>query len=113
MTEKMLINDNKSNNFEIKSNNEINREINEMVRIIDDNHGFIVSSVETAKALYEQGYRKQNEGEWIITPPVVMRVWDSDCITCSVCGGKSVGLVEDIRLKYCPHCGARMLKDGD
>lgn len=51
---------------------------------------------------------KQREGEWIITAPVVMRVWDSDCITCSVCGGKSVGLLDDVRLKYCPHCGVRM-----
>lgn len=36
--------------------------IDEMARIIDDNHGFIVSSVETAEALYNAGYRKQ---EWI------------------------------------------------
>lgn len=32
--------------------------IDEMARIIDDNHGFIVSSVETAEALYNAGYRK-------------------------------------------------------
>lgn len=37
------------------------KQINEMTKIIDDNHGFIVSSLETAKALYNAGYRKQNK----------------------------------------------------
>ena len=36
-------------------------EIDEMAIIIDDNHGFIVSSVETAKALYNAGYRKASD----------------------------------------------------
>ena len=34
------------------------KQISEMARIIDDNHGFIVSSVETAEVLYNAGYRK-------------------------------------------------------
>lgn len=38
-------------------------QINEMSRIIDNNHGFIVSSVEAAQALYNTDYRKQSE--WI------------------------------------------------
>ena len=37
------------------------KQINEMANIIDDNHGFIVSSVETAIALYKAGYRKLPE----------------------------------------------------
>ena len=37
-------------------------QIEEMARIIDDNHGFIVSSLETANALYNAGYRKRSEG---------------------------------------------------
>jgi len=37
------------------------KQIDEMAKIIDDNHGFIVSSVETAEALYNAGYRKQSE----------------------------------------------------
>ena len=37
------------------------QQIEEMAKIIDDNHGFIVSSVETAEALYSAGYRKQSE----------------------------------------------------
>ena len=42
------------------------KQIDEMARIIDDNHGFIVSSVETAKALYNAGYRKQSEMEQLV-----------------------------------------------
>ena len=37
------------------------KQIEEMARIIDDNHGFIVSSVETAEAIYNAGYRKQKD----------------------------------------------------
>lgn len=36
-------------------------QIDEMAKIIDANHGFIVSSLETAKALYNADYRKQSE----------------------------------------------------
>ena len=36
-------------------------QIEEMAKIIDDNHGFIVSSVETAEALYTAGYRKAED----------------------------------------------------
>ena len=37
------------------------KQIDEMAKIIDDNHGFIVSSVETAEALYNAGYRKASD----------------------------------------------------
>lgn len=37
------------------------KQIDEMARIIDDNHGFIVSSVETAEKLYTAGYRKADD----------------------------------------------------
>ena len=37
------------------------KQIEDMARIIDDNHGFIVSSVETAEALYTAGYRKASD----------------------------------------------------
>lgn len=83
----------------------------EISHIINDNMYHLLDEDDCnylAKALYEQGYRKQSEGEWIITTPITMRVWESDCITCSVCGGKSVGLLEDNKLNYCPHCGAKM-----
>ena len=39
----------------------IDEQIDEMAKIIEDNHGFIVSSVETAEALYNIGYRKSSE----------------------------------------------------
>lgn len=41
--------------------------IEEMAKIIDNNHGFIVSSVETAQALYNAGYRKIPEGAVVLT----------------------------------------------
>lgn len=116
--EKLLINDDKSNNPEIKSNNEIE----EMAKHCTYYHNgeccadathicdcdLMCEMFGVFANLENAGYHKQSEGEWIITTPIVMRVWDSDCITCSVCGGKSVGLLEDNKLKYCPHCGARM-----
>lgn len=37
------------------------KQIDEMAKIVDDNHGFIVSSVETAILLYNAGYRKSEE----------------------------------------------------
>lgn len=114
--EKLLINDDKSNNFEVKSNNEIEVMIeclNNRINVERNSHfgkgRITISLIEAEDVLNAlKGYRKQSEGEWIITTPIVMRVWDSDCITCSVCGGKSVCLLEDNKLKYCPHCGARM-----
>lgn len=114
MSEKLLINDSKSNNFEIKSNNEIASERYEIAEILAQNfrlndEQYDASDFEwAAHCLLEAGCRKQSEGEWITTMPITMRVWDSDCVTCSICGGKSVGLLDEVRLKYCPHCGAKM-----
>ena len=49
--------------------------------------------------LYEQGYRKQNVGEW--------RQGDMPTYggyKCSVCGGNTI----HYKANYCPNCGARM-----
>lgn len=43
------------------------KQINEMAKIIDDNHGFIVSSVETAQSLYNAGYRKIPEDSVVLS----------------------------------------------
>ena len=61
----LLINENKSNNFDVKSN----KQIEEMAKTIDDNIHYysvfgkptMVSVVEIAKILYNAGYRKQSE----------------------------------------------------
>jgi rubrerythrin len=80
-------------------------QIEEMARIIDDNHGFIVSSVETAEALYNAGYRKQKEGEWAYE-------YTGNCLEgtdapldykCSLCGEFATD-----QFGFCPNCGAHM-----
>jgi hypothetical protein len=63
------------------------------------------------EALYNAGYRKQSEGEWIDKPTGAygrMQSW------CSACGKHSgIGGIESNRHKpYCPNCGAKM-KGGD
>lgn len=57
--------------------------------------------------LYNAGYRKQSEGEWIDKPTGAygrMQSW------CSACGKHSgIGGIESNRHKpYCPNCGAKM-----
>ena len=63
--------------------------------------------VDKAEALYNAGYRRQSEGEWIDKPTGAygrMQSW------CSACGKHSgIGGIESNRHKpYCPHCGAKM-----
>ena len=80
------------------------KQIEEMARIIDDNHGFIVSSVETAEALYNADYRKQSVGEW--REDVI-----AFCNVCSLCKAKVDRYAVKCnsgKLNYCPNCGARM-----
>ena len=51
-----------------------------------------------AESLYNAGYRKQSEGEWIL-------VQERDCYyTCSNCKGGFKGY----KFNYCPNCGAKM-----
>lgn len=55
--------------------------------------------------LYNAGYRKQSEGEWIahIEIGAMNNFWE-----CSVCGWKTVSFTEMRHSKYCPNCGAKM-----
>ena len=52
-----------------------------------------------AKDLYNAGYRKQSEGEWIRYP-------HGSGIYCSICKHKR--RYRDINDAYCPNCGAKM-----
>lgn len=52
-----------------------------------------------AKVLYEAGYRKQSEGEWIKYP-------HGSGIYCSLCKHKR--RYRDIHDAFCPNCGAKM-----
>ena len=56
-----------------------------------------------AEALYNIGYRKQSEGEWIYIDGDV----GYDVCNCSVCG-ESVVFYDDERHVFCPNCGAKM-----
>ena len=57
-----------------------------------------------AEMLYEAGYRKQSEGEWLSV--------DGDVIfKCSICEGEistSWDYDPDEMWSYCPRCGAKM-----
>jgi hypothetical protein len=60
-----------------------------------------------AEDLYNAGYRKQSEGEWIDKPTGAYGRWQS---WCSACGKHSgIGGIESNRHKpFCPNCGAKM-----
>lgn len=63
------------------------------------------------EAIYNAGYRKQSEGEWVwinqaisyLEPPY------GDTCKCSLC--KFEIDVSESNYKYCPNCGARMKSD--
>lgn len=60
-----------------------------------------------ALKLYNAGYRKQSEGEWVDKPTGAYGRWQS---WCSACGKHSgIGGIESNRHKpFCPNCGAKM-----
>ena len=74
-----------------------------------------VFNEEVAKYLYEAGYRKQNEGEWI---DLYKGKYANPTYSCSVCGkGTLLTHYVDALLTptviqalspYCPHCGSKM-----
>ena len=62
---------------------------------------------EFAKSLYNAGYRKQSEGEWIQHQPY----HQTDDFYCSLCGAIAPVdcLKEDFyESNFCPNCGAKM-----
>ena len=64
-------------------------------------------SREIADALYNAGYRKQSEGEWIVHEDD----WCGTYYTCSVCGCDWTtidGTPQENNMRYCPECGAKM-----
>jgi hypothetical protein len=90
------------------------KQIEEMAKIIDDNHGFIVSSVETAEHLYNAGYRKKMQGEC-----EYCKTGEEKCETCTEfykniddrCSGYNDGkCIKYTPVKYCFNCGAYMTR---
>ena len=86
------------------------KQIEEMAKIIDDNHGFIVSSVETAEALYNAGYRKQSDGEWRDRGNAKIENVKFPIVECSECHITFCDLLNNhySMYRYCPYCGAKM-----
>lgn len=76
------------------------KQIEEMAFFIFENSPLTnLSSEDLAKDLYNAGYRKQSEGEWLPTcdnHPLVNKY------KCSCCGEKN------LRGNFCPNCGAHM-----
>lgn len=73
------------------------KQIEEMAKVIakaDDN----CRAKTIAEALYNAGYCKQSEGEWIIKKGGYYQR-----LVCSVCEKLSIATFD-----YCPNCGAKM-----
>ena len=61
-----------------------------------------------AEKLYCKGYRKQSVGEWKTNIPATIRVFETNSITCSLCGHGGSGSIDKPYPNFCPNCGARM-----
>lgn len=76
------------------------KQIEEMAKVIERTgmlESFLGCEV-VAYDLYEDGYRKQSEGEWIAQSEAFVR------FECSKCHSYN----HIVRSKYCPNCGAKM-----
>ena len=85
------------------------KQIEEMAKVIEGkcNRDCIPSCDECiAQTLYNAGYRKQSEGEWI-KEHIYSRNWDDHYnLACSVCGAVIIDAPKEY--KYCHECGAKM-----
>lgn len=117
----LLINENKSNNFDVKSNNEIGglaklisktlciecgQKPCEECKWYDENvERTDCTDCLIAEHLYNAGYRKQSEGEWKIAVDPVEAIF-----ICSECGYFYIEADPEAEpeYKFCPNCGAKM-----
>ena len=104
----------KSNNSEFMRN----KEIEEIAKVILDSEILCNDCGENtdsycaeaiAETLYNEGYRKQSEGEWLVrVSPIV----GDKKVKCSECGyyeyrGPAWNITWGMH-NYCPNCGAKM-----
>ena len=98
------------------------KQIEKMAKIIarrsvafrNPNIAFMPTATKTAESLYNAGYRKQSEGEWIITNNRDLEIIRE----CSNCHSKTYFPYNPImhcrKPQYCEDCGAKMKgKDGE
>lgn len=78
--------------------NHIRNKCGECEEWSSDNHCCCSYNSKEAEALYNAGYRKQNEGEWLTDRFGLERS------ICSVCGA----VYEGDGGNFCPNCGAKM-----
>jgi rubrerythrin len=82
------------------------KQIEEMAKILafeiawDEDEIPTVNCLETAKRLYNEGYRKQSEGEWVKDKESKFE----HRYHCSVCGFYLIGMPT----KHCEECGSKM-----
>ena len=65
--------------------------------------------VKSAEKLYNAGYRKQSDGEWLASD-VLRGDEDWKRYACSLCKHMTDAYYKDVRdlSKFCPNCGAKM-----
>ena len=107
----LLINENKSNNFEVKSNKQIEEMANDLYENRPYRELWLEDAQDIAEVLYNAGYRKQSEGEWVgeadgyADGELVYDVWHcSECNHCIDDGTDDPDLLPN----FCPNCGAKM-----
>ncbi len=64
-----------------------------------------------AEALYNAGYRKQKEGEWVKATEWMRgdgEIYDYRCSSCNMLAEDGGYGNRDNLTKYCPNCGAHM-----
>ena len=88
-------------------------QIGEMSAIIYVGNQFRTSSVGIAEKLYNAGYRKQSEGEWVQgndLPKDIKFIPLSSGLYCSNCLSEAYWDSDygHQKFDYCPNCGAKM-----
>lgn len=119
--EKLLINDDKSNNSNAKSNKPYivtNPEIEEMAEVIAatekialDAHCGYPSPRMYATDLYRKGYKKQSKGKWRDRGVIKrMNLANAPIVECSECNIAFCDIINNhyFIYWYCPYCGAKM-----
>ena len=98
----------------------MNAQIEEIAKIVYDKTSLsYLRCVGIAQILYQNDYRKQNEGVWIYNPDGID--WGLGAWQCSLCGCNNHNLPQDKGTnpliwaggKYCPNCGAKMKGGAD